>query len=352
VNEDTAAFRLLGLTLPDGWLVTQRVELPPGKTGGACSVGYLVENDDGRSGFLKAFDYAAAFLSADPPQEFADLTNRYLAERELLELCVDRKLDRIVRILSHATISVPGVQPPAVSYLICELADGDARDAVSEAEIGDHAPMLRLAHHAAVGVAQLHSVGGFHHDLKPSNLLVWLASIDPEAKLGDLGCAFLHGRPAPQDDERIAGDPTYAPPERLYDLSGVDTSARGRAATDAYMFGGLICFLLTGVPYSGIVGFSLDPAHGWKSWTGNFQEVLPALVEAHDVAIARIEGALNRSVAADVSEIVSQLCHPDPEIRGHPKSRSEGRNPFALERYISRLNLLHRRASLDSRKVA
>jgi hypothetical protein len=110
--------------------------------------------------------------------------------------------------------------------------------------------------------------------------------------------------------------------------------------------------LLTGVPYSGIVGFSLDPAHGWKSWTGNFQEVLPALVEAHDVAIARIEGALNRSVAADVSEIVSQLCHPDPEIRGHPKSRSEGRNPFALERYISRLNLLHRRASLDSRKVA
>lgn len=347
----TAAYQLEGMELPGGWTVLERLEMPPGKTGGACSVGYRVERADGQQGFLKAFDYAAALAAADPPREFALLTNRYNAERDLLEQCGDRKLDRVVRALDSGTTRVPDAQPDAVSYLIFELADGDARDAVSDADIADHAPMLRLAHHAAVGVSQLHTIGGAHQDLKPSNLLVWDRA-NPEAKLGDLGCAYLMGRPAPQDDERVAGDPGYAAPEQLYDGAGSLPVAHRRVAADMFMFGGLVCFLLTTVPYNGLLKMYLDRTFGWDQWRGTFDEVLPALVDAHGMAIRRLEDVLDRCIARDAGEIIGQLCHPDPMLRGDPKARRLGGNPFGLERYVSRLNLLHRRACHEAGRYA
>lgn len=352
MSDDTAAYRLSGTLLSGGWRVLERIEMPQGKTGGACSVGYRVERPDGQQGFLKAFDYAAAFAADDPPREFASLTNRYNAERDLLDHCGDRKLDRVVRALDSGTTRVPDVQPNAVSYLIFELADGDARDAVSAADAADHAPMLRLAHQAAVGVSQLHSIGGAHQDLKPSNLLVWHAGIDPEAKLGDLGCAYLQGRPAPQDDDPLAGDPGYAAPEQLYYGESPLPAAQRRIAADMFMFGGLISFLLTGVPYSGLLRMHLDRTFGWTCWQGTFVEVLPALVDAHGMATCRLEGVLDRAIAGDVGEVIWQLCHPDPELRGDPKARRLGHNPFGLARYVSRLNLLHRRASYDARRSA
>ena len=118
------------------------------------------------------------------------------------------------------------------------------------------------------------------------------------------------------------------------------------------MFGGLVSFLLTGVPFGAIVTMSLDPSLSWSEWTGTFEEVLPALVDAHQYAVNRLESALDVSIASDVAKLVGQLCHPDPELRGHPKSRRFGQNPFDLERYVSTLNLLHRRASFNSRKCA
>jgi serine/threonine protein kinase len=340
------------MALPGGWVVHERIEMPPGKTGSACSVGYFVVGSDGRQGFLKAFDYSAALAADDPPQEFASLFNQYNAERELLEQCDGRKLDRIVRIWASGTTHVPGIQPDAVSYLIFERAHGDARDAVSAADEADHASMLQMAHHAAVGVAQLHSIGGAHQDLKPSNLLFWWDDVYPEAKLGDLGCAYLSGRPVLHDDDRVAGDPTYAAPEQLYDGECGLEPDRRRVAADMYMFGGLVCFLLTGVPYNGIQAMSLDATLGWNVWQGDFIEVLPALVDAHGIATGRLEEVLDRNIASDVAEIIWQLCHPDPLVRGDPKARQYGHNPFGLTRYVSRLNLIHRRASFDARRSA
>ena len=352
MTNDSAAYRLTGMVLPGGWTVLERIEIPLGKTGCACSVAYFVEGPDGQQGFLKAIDYAAALAADDPPLEFASLTNRYNAERDLLKHCGDRKLDRVVRALDFGTTRVPGVQPDAVSYLIFERADGDARDAVSTADAADHAPMLRMAHHAAVGISQLHSINCAHQDLKPSNLLVWNVAAPREAKLGDLGSAYLLGRPAPQDDDRVPGDPGYAAPEQLYDGESKLPPAHRRIAADMFMFGGLICFLLTAVPYNGLLQMNLDRTFGWNQWQGTFAEVLPALVDAHGMAIRRLEETLHECVAAEIAEVIWQLCHPDPMVRGDPKARRFGLNPFDLTRYVSRLNLLHRRASFESRRSA
>ena len=353
---DSAAFHLTGVSLPGGWTVLERRDIPPDKSGGACSVGYLVESDSGLEGFMKAFDYAAAMETEDPPLEFSLLTSRYVAERELLELCADRKLDRVVRVLGHGTIRVEGFQPPAVSYLIFERADGDARDAVSETDSANHTPMLKLAHHAAVGVSQLHSVGSTHHDLKPSNILFWKSDsgtvIGPEAKIGDLGSAFLQGRPAPQDDDFIAGDPSYSPPEQLYRHQEEPQLPNWRLAADMYMFGGIICFLVSGVPYAGILELYLDPSFRWNRWQGAFDDVLPPLVDAHEMVTDRLEAVLDGGISTNVSRMIWQLCHPNPMVRGDPKARLAGQNPYALRRYVSQLNLIYTRSCVDAKVIA
>jgi hypothetical protein len=143
----------------------------------------------------------------------------------------------------------------------------------------------------------------------------------------------------------VAGDPAYAAPEQLYEGGSTLTLTQGRLAADMYTFGGLVCFLLTTVPYSGLFQMHLECAFGWRQWQGTFSGVLPALVDTHGMSVSRLEGVLNREIASDIAEIIWQLCHPDPSVRGDPKARRTGHNPFRLERYISRLNLVHRRAS-------
>ncbi len=353
MTDDSAAYRLTGMSLPDGWTVLERFDVAPGKTGGACSVCYLAERSDGQEGFLKAIDYAAALNAHDPPAEFASLTNRFNAERDLHGQCGTRKLDRVVRALAHGTVRVPDVQPDAVSYLIFERAKGDARDAVSEVDAADHTPMLGIAHNAAVGISQLHGIGAAHQDVKPSNILFWTPSgAGPEAKVGDLGCSFQRGRPAPQDDDRLAGDPGYAAPEQLYEGGGEWAGPRWRTAADMYMLGGLVCYLLTGVPFNGLFAMNLDPSLRWPNWGGTFGDVLPALADAHGMATRRLETALDQRVALDVADVVAQLCYPDPNLRGDAKARGRGQDPFSLTRYISRLNLIHRRAAYSLRHTA
>ena len=130
--------------------------------------------------------------------------------------------------------------------------------------------------------------------------------------------------------------------------------AYGRVAADMFMFGGLVCFLLTGVPYNGLLQMNLDRTFWWKQWDGTFLEVLPALVDAHGMAVRQLEEVLHACVATDIAEVVWQLCHPDPTMRGDPKARRFGHNPFGLTRYVSRLNFIHRHRVLriSSKRVS
>jgi hypothetical protein len=66
-NKNSAAAKLLGVPLQNGWKVVAAINLSPNQTGGNFSHGYQVENE-GRSGFLKAFDFSSAFNTADPDQ--------------------------------------------------------------------------------------------------------------------------------------------------------------------------------------------------------------------------------------------------------------------------------------------
>lgn len=346
-----AAFHLEGRILADGWVVDELVPLPPDHTGSAFSVGYKVHDGKGKKGFLKAFDLADALDAPDMTVELQRLTTLYNAERDLLRWCRGKGLSRIISPLADGEVVIEGFSLPRVPYVILEAADDDVRGAVSKGDPADQISRLRLAHHAAVAVSQLHWNGMNHRDIKPSNMVVWTGDVSKaggtryEGKLSDLGSAYVPGRPSPHDEHSIAGDLSYAAPEQLYHCPLRLSEARHRDAIDVFMLGNLIVYLMTGVTYNQLFYRALDDTQHWRNWGGDYEDVLPGLVDAHGLALTQFEEVLLPCLRA-VRGIVDTLCHPDPYRRGDDVARRRRQNPYNLARFVTRLNLIAERAFL------
>src|SRR5437879_2672773 len=111
------AARLLHVHLPNGWVVTEQIPKSPGSTGGTFSYGYVVTNSDGRKAFLKAIDFSEAFKTADPARLLQAMTAAFNFERDVLELCRQAGLNRVVVALDHGTVNVdPGSPIGLVQY--------------------------------------------------------------------------------------------------------------------------------------------------------------------------------------------------------------------------------------------
>ena len=83
------------------------------------------------------------------------------------------------------------------------------------------------------------------------------------------------------------------------------------------------------------------------------------MLNGFSVALQIVKEELTRSigdniVTKDLLDIVSYLCYPFPEMRGHPKTNlvkqsvTNG-NPYDLERVVSAFDLLQFRARFLSR---
>jgi len=342
---------LAGLTLPGGWVVERFLERPPQSTGGFFSVGYIVKGAADEEAFLKALDLTSVVDAPDLPRALEALAAAYNFERDLLQKCRVRRLTRIATPIADGSLDVPGYDLPfsRVNYLIFELARGDVRTHLDAAEAFDLALRLRALHHVATGLQQLHGQGIAHQDLKPSNVLVF---DDYESKIGDLGRAADRLVPVPHDDLVFAGDLGYAPPELLYGYVLPDWAAR-RFGCDAYLLGSLIVFFFCRVSMTAGLIAHVDPAHHPKRWGDGFEAVLPYLRAASDIVIQQFqdEAVLQApALAGDLTEMVRQLCEPDPRLRGHPSSRGNLTTQYDLYRFITRLDLLSRRAELGRSK--
>ena len=335
------AQRLLGVALEGGWKVVQRLDSRPYATGGHFSQGYIVESETGERAFLKALDYSGALMSRDPAFFLQAMTTAYNFERDLLRRCRERRLDRVVRAVADGTVLVePGNPAGVVQYLIFELADGDVRAHMRTAATLDLAWSLRSLQQVAVGLRQLHAQGIAHQDLKPSNVLVFTRN---DSKVTDLGRASARGESPPHETFGIAGDRSYAPPELLYNEIPADWSAR-RFGCDLYLFGSMVVFIFTGLSMTASVLARLDSSQHPSAWAGTYSEVLPFVRNAFALAVDEFGKNVLDDYRADLVAIVQQLCEPDPALRGHPKNRAARGQQFSLERYVTRLDLLAKRA--------
>jgi serine/threonine protein kinase len=209
------------MTLGDGWIVTDpigwKIDPASGKivhandgSGGNFSAGYYAEKrKDGKlvaKAFLKGIDISRALGSRDIVAALKNIVDTPNFEKELLKLCGERKMDRVVLALASGDINLgPNVQDQ-VPYIIFELADGDVRRRMRLVSDNIKAAWtLRAVHHATVGLFQLHSAQVAHQDVKPSNVLDFESAA--VFKLGDMGRALREGVPVPHDAFSIAGDP-------------------------------------------------------------------------------------------------------------------------------------------------
>lgn len=244
-NRGAAAAQLEGLTLLNGWKVIRYLRRDERASGGHFSFSYLVERD-GQEGFLKAFDFSEAFEPGQDTIKFLQmLTSAYEHEREVLSLCRDKRLSKVVVAIDHGDVQVPQREgmDGRVFYLIFEMAVGDIRVQVDHTKRFDTIWSMRALKDACLGLWQVHRQLIAHQDLKPSNVLVYEGE---GFRIADFGRSSRKGHEVWYDRANIAGDRNYSPPELLYGFKHSDFTNR-RIGCDLYLLGNLACFLFAGV---------------------------------------------------------------------------------------------------------
>lgn len=342
------ADRMEGIVLDGGWKIEAKIEKTPTQTGAFFSRGYVARNEDGRVAFLKALDFSRALQYADPSRALEKATRAFNFERDLLDLCKDKNMTKIVRAIGSGIVKVDDSPVGRVQYLLFEPAEGDLRKAISSFRDIQLFWCLNILHQTAVGLEQLHAQQIAHQDLKPSNILLFDNAFK-SAKLSDLGCASIKGTESPRDDKRIPGAWTYAPPELLYGQLSEDWNVR-RLASDIYQLGNLAAFLFSGITVSQLIAMYTPTDFRPLAWKGSYGEVLAVIRDAFGRSIEQLRGSFEGEIEGSILEIIRELCEPDPALRGHRKSGS-GSTQYSVRPYVSRFANLRARSELSLRKI-
>jgi eukaryotic-like serine/threonine-protein kinase len=349
--------RLENMELDDGWIVEELIPKQKDQTGGCFSEGYRCKHKTGREGHLKAIDLHEALRQPDLLAALTQLADGARCEQELLDKC--RRMDRIVTMLSYGTIRTVNDAPLVIPipYVIFERANGSIQGIVQSGVRPSHEWIFRTLHHVATGLMQLHTAGIAHQDLKQSNILDF--SNDQGVKIADLGRAVDRARTVWYDAHAWPGATAYAPPEVAYGFQQSEFNTR-RFATDMFLLGSLATALFVGVPFNVLLYQELPqqfrPPMFSGTYVGTFESVEAYLHDAFDKVIEKIASCIPTTAPyrEQIVAFMRQWCNPDPRKRGHPTTRDEradGGNIYYLERYVSALPNLARRAATYSRQL-
>jgi eukaryotic-like serine/threonine-protein kinase len=335
-----------GVELDGGWKVGARLERDRLVSGGLFSFGYEAYHPTHGPAFLKALDYSKALASPDVPAALKRLIDAFVHERDLLERCSTAGLSKIVLPLAHGQITLPGHLIP-VNYLIFERAEGDVRRQFAAFEAFDFAWVMRVLHDTATGIQQLHGEGMVHQDIKPSNLVTF--SKNGATKIADLGRGEHRALLGPFATDAISGDWAYAPPEQLYGHQPADWGPRRRSC-DLYHLGSMISFFFLGIATTPAIMSRLSDNLYPGQWGDSYAAVLPFLRDAFDDVTRSLEEVVPEAWGVRLVNAFRELCDPEPEKRGHPKSKMlKHGDRFSADRYVSLFDLLGKTAEYELR---
>jgi len=115
-------------------------------------------------------------------------------------------------------------------------------------------------------------------------------------------------------------------------------------ATDCYLLGSMIVYYFCGVSMSALLMKHVPDAFRWERWRGHINDVMPYLLEAFSKALDEFRSHIDVvGLREDLTALVSQLCDPRPNKRGHPKTVASRTDNYDLERFVARFDLLYRR---------
>jgi serine/threonine protein kinase len=329
------ADQLVGVVLPGDWFVRERVIRDEGPSEQARSSCYVATNPAGEYAFVKAYDFRHEEVHRDT-ERLEYMVREFNNERRVHQYCKDEKLSRVTRIFDSGDLVLGG---SVVHYLICEYAPRSLKQVHPPGDLSIKASeRLRGLRKVAAGVAQMHTVGVAHQDIKPGNAVEF---DNREIKVTDLGsssCAHLP--PPPHDAESYCGQPGYAPYELLYDDTD-GTWYKRRIGCDMFLLGNLAFTSFVGYSLSYLVLHTMPAELRHTVFAGKYEDVLPYLVESHfDMVPAALKGVVPPIIEEEFVRIVLSMCHPNPFERGHALNRAGKGGQFGLERYISAFELM------------
>jgi len=333
------ASNLAGKTIGK-WKVDKKLS-----TSGGFSSAYAVTHEDGTTAFMKATNvtYAANSLQFHGSRVdlMSGLLDEFRHERDLLKLCGEERLDRVVVALDSGEHQEPGSF--FVPYLVFEFCPhGDMRRHPKLQNAG-LVWRLKVFHGICVGLSQLHSRSIAQGDLKPANVLVFGEDF---SKISDLGFSLRDDKSARSTNSGFRGDLSFAPLETLYGHTERDWNVRHKGG-DMFMLGGLLAFLVADVHLVGKILTKLPMAYHPQVWKGGYTAALPAVRTATYDTVQEITAALPKEIQADVQEMLLWLSEPEPAKRGHPQTvLSQGGDRYSLERIISIADRIGKQARL------
>lgn len=331
---------LTGKITPDGWRICEPVEFPADQTGGHFSDCYFVEKSDRRA-FLKALDIEKFDIS-----QINGLLAGFAYESDLLQLCQERGLGRIIKVIESGQVERDPNAPRVlrqVPFLIFELAKSDVRPTIDISKQVSNQWRFQVLHQTTLALLQLHKERIAHQDLKPSNVLVF---DEKSLKLADLGRSSLQGKAAPHDGLKVAGARNYAPFEQRYDYIRPDWIER-RVSVDVFHLGCLVVFSFTNICFPEYVIDRLAPQFHPHNWGDSYEKVIDHIKAATIQALADLSYDFPPQFRTELIEIVRDLCHPDPVQRG--KTGYKGKSAAGLlwlNRYVSRFDILEKKSRI------
>ena len=107
----------------------------------------------------------------------------------------------------------------------------------------------------------------------------------------------------------------------------------------------MVVYYFTGMNMTALLVENINPGINVTSYNGRYKDILPYLIEAFDNALISFESHINNlPYKMDLIDLVRMLCYPVPEERGHPINRSQKNNQYSLERFVTKFNVLAKKA--------
>lgn len=196
--------------------------------GGSGVVYEAREKTTGRTVALKTL-YTAG------PQD-GDLLNRFRRETDVLSQLRHRHL---VALYSSGEIH-------GLCYLVMEYIEGPSLEELMKKRLKDESFLIHVLTQALSGLAQAHSQGVIHRDLKPGNIMVERET--ERTVVMDFGLAKPEGAgQTVTSPDVVLGTPAYMSPERVCGLSG-----KPDRRSDLYAVGIILYEIVAGqVPFDG-----------------------------------------------------------------------------------------------------
>lgn len=298
----------------------------------------------------------ATFLDGarDQNELLARETGAFHFETDLAQECAVSHMGNVIRYLDSGELKLDNYVVKNVSYIVYELSEGKIGDFLKFSsktdfvvDLGMLIDKLKSLHQVTKGVKQLHTKLIAHHNITPQSIEVF----DKNTLTKISGLQKSRTRQAllnsPVSAKLFDGDYTFAPPEALFNYK-LSEEMSTYYQIDTYMLGNLIVYYLSSMNITTLINRKCPcTLMSWASKGAEYKQVLPDIMKAFNESLDDIAASISvDELRAPIVEIIEGLCHPDPEKRGYPGGFKRPLDNADLQRVLTKLDVLYRKAQL------